>query len=160
MSGFREGDESSTSNPSFFTDTAKRWEQGGSSRSSYPATPLPTTARKDTGKAVSCRTTCSCMTTICVTASTTGHRRRASQCLFPLLDVRARPRKTATPPRENLGRLETELLTRACRAQLSQQVSHPVHNPVRSSAAPRSSFRFVPNLTCLFSQHNKEPSCP
>lgn len=43
-------------------------------------------------------------------------QRRPSRGLFPLLDVRDRPEKTATPPRENPGRLETELRTRACRA--------------------------------------------
>lgn len=78
------------------------------------------------------------MTTIGVTASTTGSQRRASRRLFPWLDVRDCPKRTATPPRENPGRPETERLTRACQAQLSQPVSHPVHNPVRSSAAPLS----------------------
>lgn len=130
----------------------KRWEQGGWEQQKQ-ATPLPrepATTRIRT-RAIACRTTCSCMTTIGVTASTTGSQRRASRGLFPWLDVRDCPKRTATPPRENPGRPETERLTRACQAQLSQPVSHPVHNPVRSSVAPRSSFRFVPIFACLFS---------
>lgn len=119
---------------------------GGSSRSSYPATPPPTTAQEGYGQGSLMQDAVQLHDHDLRHGLDDWPQRRASQGLLPVLDVRDRPGKTATPPCENPGRLETELLTRACRAQLSQQVSHPVHNPVGSSAAPRSSFRSVPNF--------------
>lgn len=133
---------------------------GGSSRSSYPATPPPTTARKDTGKAVSCRTTCSCMTTICVTASTTGHRdeppRVSFRCWMVATAQGRRPRHL----------VKIQVVSRPNCSLVPAGPSFPSRSPIPYIIPsdpllpldPRSAL--FPTFTCLFSQHNKEPPCP
>ncbi|KAK1833391.1 hypothetical protein QBC39DRAFT_46384 [Podospora conica] len=90
------------------TETAKRWEQGGAAEAATP----PPHHSQDSDKAVACRTTCSCMTTICVTSSKLLATATSLPASPSAVGCSRLPRRTATPLCENLGRLETELFSR------------------------------------------------
>lgn len=149
LSGFGEGDESSTSNPSFLL-TQRR---GGAAEEATPPPHLPPRPGRLEGYGQGSRMQddVSCMTTICVTASTTGHRRRASsvsfRCWMFATAQGRRPRHLVKI--QVVSRPNCSLVPAGPSFPSSSPIPYIIPSDPLLPLGPRSAL--FPTFTCLFS---------